>query len=72
MRIKEILSQHRRDFTAILVCEHCGYEEKLDTGYDDDYYHSTVIPSMVCKKCGETSPVDYEPKKPKYDENAVV
>lgn len=28
MKIKEIKSQHRRDFFAIYVCEHCGNETK--------------------------------------------
>lgn len=26
MKIKEIISQNRRDFTAIYQCEHCGHE----------------------------------------------
>lgn len=26
MKIKKITSQHRRDFQAIYVCEHCGDE----------------------------------------------
>ena len=52
MRIKEILSQHRRDFSAIYQCEHCGYEEKSG-GYDDANFHNNVIPNMVCKNCGK-------------------
>jgi len=28
MKIKKIVSQHRRDFIAIYECEHCGHEEK--------------------------------------------
>lgn len=34
MRIKEILWQHRRDFTAIYECEHCGHTHK-SKGYED-------------------------------------
>lgn len=30
MKIKKILNQMRRDFTAIFECEHCGFEEKRD------------------------------------------
>lgn len=52
MRIKQILSQHRRDFTAIYICQHCGHETEGD-GYDDSYFHTEVIPKMKCKKCGE-------------------
>ena len=28
MKIKEIKSQSQRDFTAIYVCEHCGFEKE--------------------------------------------
>ena len=52
MKIKQVTSQCRNDFTAIMVCEHCGAEEKLTTGYDDAYYHETVIPNMHCASCG--------------------
>ena len=51
MEIKEILSQHRNDFTATLVCEHCGHEQKLTSGYDDAFYHDRVLPSLICKAC---------------------
>ena len=51
MKIKKILTQHRRDFTAIMECEFCKEEEKLDTGYDDRNYHDNVIPDKKCKKC---------------------
>lgn len=45
MRIKEIISQHRRDFKAIFECEHCGYTE-TKSGYDDANYHQNVIPIL--------------------------
>ena len=54
MRIKARLRQHRRDFRAIYQCEFCGHE-KEDTGYDDHYFHSQVIPNMVCPKCEKAS-----------------
>lgn len=57
MRIKKKLNQHRRDFTAVYVCEHCGAEKTM-SGYDDTYFHQTVIPQMKCRNCGETSPDD--------------
>lgn len=44
MRIKEIVSRYRRDFTAVYECEHCGYTVE-DTGYDDSYFHKKVIPN---------------------------
>lgn len=28
MRIKEILSQNRRDFRALFICPFCGHEEE--------------------------------------------
>ena len=52
MKIKEILSQIRRDFTAIYMCEHCDHEEE-GNGYDDDNFHRNVVPMMKCKKCGK-------------------
>ena len=53
MKIKEILRQHRNDFTATMVCEHCGHEELNRYGYDDDYYHIEVIPQFRCGSCGK-------------------
>jgi hypothetical protein len=52
MKIKQITSQHRNDFCAVMQCEHCGVEEKLTTGYNDAYYHERVIPAMHCQSCG--------------------
>jgi len=72
MKIKEIISQHRRDFTAVMECEHCGHTEIDNSGYDDDYYHRNVIPKMKCPKCGKTSPEDYTPRKTKYPEGFVI
>lgn len=68
MKIKEILSQYRRDFNAIYVCEGCGAEEKR-SGYDDENFHHNVIPNLICKNCGESSVslgVDYRPLTTKY------
>ena len=67
MKIKQMLSQNRRDFSAILVCEHCQAEEKLTTGYDDHFYHTKVIPAMVCKSCNQAAPEDFRAQMPKYD-----
>lgn len=55
MKIKQILTQHRRDFTAIMKCEFCSHEEKDNSGYDDRFYHDNVIPNMKCSKCGEST-----------------
>lgn len=54
MRIKTKISQHRRDFTAIYECEHCGHEQRRD-GYDDANFHVNVIPNMKCPDCGEAA-----------------
>jgi hypothetical protein len=51
MKILTILSQNRNDFTAILECEHCANTQKLMTGYDDDFYHNKVLPSITCQLC---------------------
>ena len=72
MRIKTIIKQHRRDFTATLECEHCGAEEHLPCGYDDANYHQNVIPSFECDKCGKKAPENYRPLTTKYREDEVV
>ena len=72
MRIKKILTQHRRDFTATLECKHCGNEDDLKYGYDDEYYHRNVIPTISCSKCGEKASEDYRPLTTKYGHNEVV
>lgn len=54
MRIKKKTWQYRRDFTAIYVCEHCGYEHE-GKGYDDYHYHQEVIPAWPCPECKKTA-----------------
>jgi ribosomal protein L37AE/L43A len=71
MKIKKIVSQHRRDFTAIYECEHCGHETK-GYGYDDANFHDNVIPHMQCEQCGKVAQEDYRPLTTKYPEGMVV
>ena len=69
MRIKQINSQHRRDFYADYECENCGYIEKDKSGYDDTNYHVNVVPNIKCPKCGKSSNdlgSDYRPLTTKY------
>ena len=65
MKIQEITNQHRRDFTATLVCEHCEHTQVVQ-GYDDDNYHRNVIPKIKCESCEKVSPDDYRPMGTKY------
>ena len=71
MKIKKITNQHRRDFTAIYECEHCGHE-KTGSGYDDANFHNNVIPSFKCEVCGKSSGDDYRPLATKYPEHQTV
>ena len=71
MRIKKIISQHRRDFQAIYECEHCGHT-KQSYGYDDEYFHREVIPNKVCPKCGKKAADDYRPLATKYPDGMQV
>ena len=71
MKIKEITTQHRRDFTAIYECDHCGFEHS-GTGYDDDYFHQNVIPKMTCLECGKSAGDDYRPLATRYPADFVV
>ena len=59
MRIKQIVNQHRRDFTAIYECGYCGHEHK-GGGYDDAYFHQNVVPEMKCRECGKAGEPDEE------------
>ena len=71
MKIKKIISQHRRDFRAIYECEHCGYEEE-SYGYDDTNFHYNVIPAMVCSKCNKKSDNSYRSLETKYPDDMVI
>lgn len=71
MIIKEILSQNRRDFNAIYECEHCQATEK-GYGYDDNYFHESVIPKKKCPKCGLTASETYRPLATKYPDGFQV
>ncbi len=71
MKIKKMTSQHRRDFQAIYICEHCGREER-GSGYDDRNFHENVIPDMVCGHCGEKAGEDYVPRATKHPDNMEV
>lgn len=52
MKIQDITSESGNDFSAIMVCEHCGVTHKITSGYHDNFYHTKVIPAMTCKLCG--------------------
>jgi transcription elongation factor Elf1 len=71
MKIKAIVMQYRRDFTAIYECEHCNHEEK-GSGYDDAFFHNNVIPSMACESCGKKASDEYRPLAPKYSHSTVI
>ncbi len=71
MRIKKILYQNRRDFTAIYECEHCGAEYE-GGGYDDKNFHENVIPKMECKNCGKVADESYRPLATKYPEGYQI
>lgn len=71
MKIKEIIAQHRRDFTAIYICEHCEHEH-TGSGYDDANFHQNVIPQMECPKCGKTAASNYRALTTKYPANQPV
>ena len=55
LKIKQILSQTRRDYVALMECEHCGHEQKDLHGYDDANFHNNVIPNMECPGCKKKS-----------------
>jgi len=73
MKIKNIISQIRRDFIAIYQCEFCDYEYE-GRGYDDSHFHNEVIPEKKCPVCNQkASDGDgYKPLKPKYDDSVTI
>lgn len=71
MKIKRIVNQYRRDFTAVYECEHCGHTVE-SYGYDDANFHRNVIPAMKCEACGKSASSDYRPLATKYAEGEVV
>jgi len=71
MKIKQITGQHRRDFTAIYECEHCGFEYG-GTGYGDNNFHENVIPNMTCLECGECADESYRQLRTKYPDGMVI
>lgn len=72
MKIRSIVNQHRRDFTAVYECEHCGHTHE-GIGYDDEHFHRNVIPAKQCPECGKTSDPDtYRPMGTKYAEDQII
>ena len=72
MKIKEILNRNRRDFDVDLECEHCGNIHKNVSCYDDNFFHTTVIPNISCDKCGKKASDNYTPLQTKYGEYEIV
>jgi len=71
MKINRIISQNRRDFTAEYVCEHCGHKS-TGHGYDDTFFHQSVIPAMQCTECGKVADENYRPLTTKYPDSEEV
>lgn len=71
MRIKKKLSQHRRDFTAIYECDHCGFE-KQGSGYDDTHFHQNVVPNWACPECGKKAAASTPRTAPDVPPHAVI
>ena len=75
MKLIEIISQSRRDFSGVYKCEGCGDEEEHRGCYDDRNFHDNVTPYWKCKKCGKTT-IDIQDKpdfiQTKYRDYEVV
>ena len=71
MHIKKILNQHRRDFRAVYECEHCAHEHE-GLGYDDTYFHQSVIPKKRCPECGKVASDKYRPLTTKYPDSVSI
>lgn len=74
MKIIKTYNWNRRDFYYDAECEFCGYIDKNNSGYDNDYYRSTVIPDKKCPKCGKKG-IEYSDlitTNTKYDSNLIM
>ena len=71
MKILEITWEHRNDFRADMVCEHCGHTAKLTSGYNDAHYYNRVIPAMRCEECGKNRAGETEHTDPKVSPCSV-
>lgn len=76
MKIKEIVWQRRRDFTANYECESCGHVQ-VGQGYDDRNFHDNVVPKIKCSNCGKNrndliEELVGKPYQTKYPEGAQV
>lgn len=48
---KELKRWGHADFSAIIMCEHCGFRHVLKNGYHDANYHDNIIPEKICPSC---------------------
>lgn len=71
MKIKQIISQNRRDFRADYECEHCGNIANMP-GYDDSNFHQNVIPKMKCPACGKVADSTYRALTTKYPDGYII
>jgi hypothetical protein len=55
MKIKKIIEQRGRAFTAIYICEHCD-QERTSGGYDDLHFHNYFLPRKPCQHCAKIRP----------------
>lgn len=64
--------QYRRDFTGLFYCEHCGHQQH-ERGYDDQYFHSHIIPTIRCNACDKPAdPDNIITTTPKFAPWAIV
>ena len=71
MRIKEVISQNRRDMQNLYECEHCGHTHK-DSGYDDENFHKNVVPKMICPDCKKIAKDNSDARTPKYESHVII
>lgn len=71
MHIDHKIRQYRRDFTARYTCEHCGFSAE-GPGYDDEHFHTAVIPDMACPACHKKAGPDSPMSAPDVDPNLTL
>jgi transcription elongation factor Elf1 len=54
MKIKKKTYLAKKDYQAVMECENCGHNQ-LQSGFDDYYYDTQIIPQVKCKMCKKST-----------------
>ena len=50
MKIISLDQGNGRDLYGMMKCEHCNTSARLSGGYNDAFWHESVLPAFHCKE----------------------